>query len=243
MINKLVLQSVISKYYLNGLVESVKWEIKNNQLLIRFMSPNKDMLGRVTLNSFDLADTDVAIYNTSALNKLINITAGDLILNVSRLNKSSTKLFIADTKYNLEYSLADMMLISTVADIDEPEKYAVEIDLNEEIVAALIKAKGAMSDTDHLIIETSLSFDHDQLINFIIGDDSDHSNKITYSIPCLSNTNISLPFDANVFREILAANKDIEKGKISVNEEGLMKIIFEGEKTTSIYFLVRKNEQ
>ena len=31
MINKLELQSVINKYYLNGLIEAVKWDIKSNR--------------------------------------------------------------------------------------------------------------------------------------------------------------------------------------------------------------------
>ena len=35
MINKSKLQSIISKYYLNGLVQSVRWVTKNNKLSIR----------------------------------------------------------------------------------------------------------------------------------------------------------------------------------------------------------------
>ena len=34
-INKPELQSVISKYYLNGLIESVKWDIKDKHLSIK----------------------------------------------------------------------------------------------------------------------------------------------------------------------------------------------------------------
>ena len=44
MINKLQLQSIISKYYLN-VNESVKWETKDNKLKIDFMSPTKDVIG------------------------------------------------------------------------------------------------------------------------------------------------------------------------------------------------------
>ena len=46
MINKITLQSLISKYYL-GINESVKWSIKNNTLSIDFMSPTKDVIGNV----------------------------------------------------------------------------------------------------------------------------------------------------------------------------------------------------
>jgi hypothetical protein len=36
MINKADLVSIISKYYLNGLIESVKWEIEDQNLTIKF---------------------------------------------------------------------------------------------------------------------------------------------------------------------------------------------------------------
>ena len=41
MINKLDLTGIISKYYLNGLVEAVKWEIKDNHLSIKFTAPDR----------------------------------------------------------------------------------------------------------------------------------------------------------------------------------------------------------
>lgn len=44
MINKVELQSIISKYYLNGLVEVVKWDVKSNKINIKFTSPTKEMI-------------------------------------------------------------------------------------------------------------------------------------------------------------------------------------------------------
>ena len=64
MIQKLLLQSIISKYYL-GVNESVKWIIKNNTLTIAFMSPNEDIIGEVTCSDFQLEDVELAIFNSS----------------------------------------------------------------------------------------------------------------------------------------------------------------------------------
>ena len=36
MINKLDLVSIISKYYLNGMNEKVKWDIQDSKLIIKF---------------------------------------------------------------------------------------------------------------------------------------------------------------------------------------------------------------
>ena len=73
MINKLDLTSIISKYYLSGMNEAVKWEIKDNTLTIKFTAPDRSMLGVVTHSNFDLEDSTIGISNTTQLNKLLQI--------------------------------------------------------------------------------------------------------------------------------------------------------------------------
>ena len=121
MINKLQLQNIISKYYLNGLVESVKWVIKDKKLNIRFMSPTRDMLGELEFEELNLGNNELAIFNTSQLNKLISITSGVLLLDITKNNSISTKLNIADAQFNLMYALADVMLINKVSKVEEPK--------------------------------------------------------------------------------------------------------------------------
>ena len=66
MISKIQLQSIIDKYYL-GLNESVKWVIKDNNLSIDFMTPTKDVIGKVTCNNFDMEDGSISIYDTKKI--------------------------------------------------------------------------------------------------------------------------------------------------------------------------------
>ena len=80
MINKLDLTSTISKYYLNAMIEAVKWEIKDNKLSVKFTSPTKEMIGEVTHDKFDLENANIGISNTTQLLKLIGITYGDVLL-------------------------------------------------------------------------------------------------------------------------------------------------------------------
>ena len=80
MITKNKLQSIISKYYLGGKVESVKWKVKDGKLDIDFMAPTKDMIGKVVFKGMPLEDSIIAISNTTQLNKLIGITNGYLEL-------------------------------------------------------------------------------------------------------------------------------------------------------------------
>ena len=94
MINKLDLTSVISKYYLNGMIEPVKWDIKDEELTIKFNAPTKDMIGKVVFKGIPLEDSTIAISNTTQLNKLIGITNGYLELSYIKINKFITKLII-----------------------------------------------------------------------------------------------------------------------------------------------------
>ena len=59
MINKLVLQAAINKYYL-GENESVKWNIENKTLTINFMSINKEVIGKIVCQNIDIEDCELA---------------------------------------------------------------------------------------------------------------------------------------------------------------------------------------
>ena len=81
MVNKLVLQSVINKYYL-GENESVKWKIKDKTLTIDFMSVNKEVIGKITHTNFDVEDSELAIFDTKKLLNVLGITQGDLMFSL-----------------------------------------------------------------------------------------------------------------------------------------------------------------
>ena len=138
MVNKLVLQSVINKYYL-GENESVKWVIKDNILTINFNSPNKEVIGNIVCNSFKLEDCNLIIFNTKKLSNLLKITAGDLLLELEKTNNICTKLFVSDPDFKLSYALADPLVLGKVGTVNEPD-WEVVLNLTKEDVANLVKA-------------------------------------------------------------------------------------------------------
>ena len=71
MVKKEYIQNIISKYNLDGNVETVKWEIKDNTIIIKFISNNKDLVGIVTASELDIKKCDLAIFDTQKLLKLI----------------------------------------------------------------------------------------------------------------------------------------------------------------------------
>ena len=157
MISKLTLQSIINKYYL-GLNESVKWSTNDRNLEIDFMSPTRDVIGKVTCNDFDLEDSNLAIFDTKKLQSLINICSGELLLELEKTNVVATKLKISDMNFNLTYALADPLLIGKVGTVNEAE-WVVELDLSIEDIDNLIKAKSALQDIDNMLLTTTMDLD------------------------------------------------------------------------------------
>jgi hypothetical protein len=241
MVNKLVLQSVINKYYL-GENESVKWKIKDKTLTIDFMSVSKEVIGNITHTNFDVEDSELAIFDTKKFLNLLGITQGDLIFTLEKGKSVYTKLHFADSAFNLTYALADPLLISKVATVTEPQWDAV-LPLEKEYVDNLVKAKSALAGVGLLTISVDKDLNGDDMCIFTFGDEQGHNNKITYQMyGKIKQQPVNIPFNSDMFKNILQANKDLEEGSIYLNYEGLMKIEFKSENTTSTYFMVRREE-
>ena len=242
MIQKLLLQSLISKYYL-GINESVKWVIKDNALSIGFMSPGDDIIGEVVCSDFQLEDVELAIFNTNKLKNLTAITNGELILKINKENKLATKLKISDASFNLEFALSDPLLIRTPKKVKEYD-YEIIMTLDPEEITHLIKARSALSDSSLLRIGTVRDLDNNSIVNFTFGEGDSYSDKIVYQKTGEINSELSsgIPFDSNAFKNILNANKDADVGYIRLFSGGLLNLSFEKETIKSNYYMVRKED-
>ncbi len=241
MVNKLILQSVINKYYL-GENESVKWQIKDKTLTIDFMSVNKEVIGKIIHSNFDVEDSELAIFDTKKLLNLLSITQGDLIFELEKGKSVYTKMKFADASFNLTYALADPLLIGKVGSATEPEWDAV-LPLEKEYVDNLVKAKNALTGIGLMTVSVEVDLNGDNMCLFTFGDEQGHNNKITYQMyGTITPQQIEIPFNSDMFRNILKENKDLESGHIFLNYQGLMKLQFNSEDTLSIYYMVRKEE-
>jgi hypothetical protein len=241
MVNKLILQSVINKYYL-GENESVRWKINNKTLTIDFMSINKEVIGKIVHNNIDIEDSELAIFDTKKLLNLLGITQGDLMFTLEKGKSVYIKMHFADNSFNLTYALADPLLIGKVASVTEPEWDAC-LTLEKEHVDNLVKAKNALTGIGSMTISVDLDLNGDNICLFTFGDEQGHNNKITYQLyGKIRQEKVEIPFNSDMFRNILKENKDLEEGYIWLSYQGLMKLEFKSEDTTSTYYMVRKEE-
>lgn len=250
MIDKLNLVSIISKYHLNGMVEAVRWDIKEQNLSIGFNSPSKEMIGNIEFTGFPLEDSTIALSNTTQLNKLVAITNGYVELSYRKQHNLITKLIISDNNYTLDYSLADLMLIPKAGGLQIEPEFSEIAKIDNESISAIVKAKGALADTDTVVIRYNPNDDSEDRIEMCFAGNIQHSNKVSFFIP---DVNVSEKFkqlekeehphyNSNMIKEIMYCNKDMVSGRMSISLEGIMKIEFEGENLKSTYYLVSKEK-
>lgn len=242
MIAKTYLQSIISKYYMENLIDSTKWVIKDNQLTIDFISPNKNLVGKIVVDNFIFTDAEFGVYDTTKLNKLISITGKDIHLEAAKVGRKCTKLIISDNHFNVIYTLADTMLISKVPQVEEP-KYEIEAILENDDILAIIRAKTALVDTNVVYIQPYETIDGKNQLEFVFGNNDEFSNKISYYISQISKNNSPQPYkvsyDSEILKLVMNANKEISRGKLYLSLNGLMKLEFENNNIKSTYFLIQ----
>lgn len=246
MLNKLKFQSIITKYFLGEKVTAAIWNIKDNKLTIEFTTPAKEILGKITCNEFDLKDSKLAIYNTKQLKDLIAIMGAEVTLSLEGRDKSYTKLNIGDESFNISYALADLMVIPKInfetALKNNPTKWEVTIDLTVEDIANMIKGKNA-SGVEDMRVTTKEGLIEDYITEIIFGENNHHSNKVIYKIDSVTTEGgIELPFNSDIFKEIINNNKDMDSGKMWVSKLGMMKLEFKSEELETLYYIPRMAE-
>ena len=94
------------------------------------------------------------------------------------------------------------------------------------------------------MVSTQEDPDRGTVIEFVFGDLNNFSNKIKFIVDedIEIKKEIKLPFNSDAFKNILSANKDFEDGKLSLTEEGFMKLEFQSEDIKTLYYMVRKED-
>ena len=239
--NKQILTSIIDKYHLGGTVESVKWIIKDKNIVINFITPFKNLVGKITSSNIDLEDSEIGIYNTSQFVKLVKIMDNYIVLKLNKSERGTPlELTLADNQYDLNYYLSDLNLIETVPNINEPETYDATLSINNEFIEKFVNAKKALGDIKQFIIKTEYDENEGTQLVVTIGEGNGYANKIKFKNNCESLFGLNeIPFPADMMLEVLKANSDTTDGKIEISQEGLMKLTFKEDSIESIYYLVR----
>jgi len=242
MINKKVISDIVSKYSLGNNIEKVKWVITDEKLLIHFINPSKNLSGYIDYRKeIGLKPGDYGIFNTSTLIKMLNILDGDILINATR-----EKLNLADTNYDIKFNLADPNVTPETPDFNNPalndESFKVSFSVTDEFITRFVKSKDALSELDTFTVETRDGFNGKELV-FTVGTNITNTIEFTVENATINESFGPIPFDSNLFKEILKANKDYHSGEIRINKKGLLDAhLHHGDSLYTGYYLVRRQE-
>ena len=238
MINKKVISDIVSKYSLGNNIEKVKWVITDDKFTINFINDSKNLVGYVEYRKdIGLKKGDYGIFNPSQLIKCLNILDGDILVDAT-----TSKLNMADTNYDIKFNLADPAVIPNVPDINDSDDWSVSFSISDEFITRFVKSKDALSELDTFTVETRDGFNGEELV-FTVGTNITNTIEFTVENATINESFKAVPFDSNLLKEILKANRTYHSGEIRINKKGLLDAhLHHGDDLYTGYYLVRRQE-
>ena len=237
--NKQKLTRFISKYYLNGIVNSVILNSKQNKISVRFVSGDKTLLGELEMDKWPFEDAEVGIYSTDQFLKLLNVLDDDINLGIDKAGDKSISLKVTDSSSVVNYMLSDTSIISKPPSLKTIPEFELGINITPQVINKFISGKGALSETDKFTVITD-----GVNTKIVIGYATINTNRVTIPVTTTKVKDIdNITFNANIFKELLSANKECESATFEISSEGLSKIVFKIDDYSATYYVVPVQDQ
>lgn len=225
----------VQKYNLAGLVESVKWETKDDVLTTSFISDDKSVLGTVSLKDFGYGSATFGVYDTTKLTKMLGVLSDDIDFDITSTEGKAISLKFKDNSSSVNYMLADLSVIPAVPDLKQLPEFDITINLDDTFINRFIRAKSALADENNFTFTCK-----DGKGQIILGYSNINTNRISIDVDCVCAGDVDeISFSANFLKEILVANKDAKDATLKISSQGLAHISFEVEDYKSDYYLVQ----
>ena len=232
--NKHSLNRFIEKYYLGGNCSSVVINSKGDSLSTRFITGDKNLLGELSMTGWNFDEADLGVYNTEQLVKLLSVLSENITMNLTKAGDKAVALKISDTKSDVNYMLSDLSVISSPPNLKSVPDFEVKIKVDKSFMSKFVAGKGALTDTDNFTVITD-----DDGVKVVIGYAEINTNRVTLPVETESYDKIeNVSFNANLFRDVLVANKECESATLEVSSQGLARINFKIDEYDATYYLV-----
>ena len=232
--NKHILTRFISKYNLNGNVSSVVINSKDDTLSTRFITGDKSLLGELKLANWTFEDANLGVYDTEQFSKLLDVLSDDIEIKLKSFDTKAVALEVSDDYAKINYMLSDLSVINRPPELKQLPEFQVKIKVDTKFITKFIAGKGALPDTDTFTVITD-----DDNVKIVIGYSAINTNRVTLPVETETFEDINrVSFNANLFKEVLSANKECESALLEVSEQGLSRISFNIDDYSVVYYLV-----
>ena len=232
--DKYKLTRFIDKYHLGGNVNAVVINSKGDTLSTRFITGDKALLGELEMNSWSFQDTELGVYDTEQLSRLLGVLDDDVSLNLTQSGDKAIALEISDQYSKVNFMLSDKSVINQPPALKGIPEFQLKIKVDTSFITRFIGGKSALPDTDTFTVITS-----DDGVKLVIGYSSINTNRVTIPVETETYEDIDkVSFNANLFKDVLVANKECETATLEVSEKGLSRINFKVDQYDVTYYLV-----
>ena len=235
--NKSGLKRFIQKYNLNGNVNSVRWKSSDNKLITSFVTPDKTLLGTVSMDGFNFESTELGVYYTDQLQKLLGVVGDTVDLNLTKVDDRAVSMNVTDGGVSVDFVLSDLSVISEPPTLKRLPEFGTSIKVDAKFIDTFIKGVSSLSDVDTFSI-----INKNGKCSVVIGYSKTNTNRVTIPVECdTCDLTEIISFDANLFKEVLVANKECTSATLEVSNEGLSRIRFKVDEYDSLYHIVKSS--
>ena len=228
------LDKFIQKYNLGGNVNSVKWKSDGATLSTSFVTPDKSLLGNVKVDKFSFDSSELGIYQTDQLKSLIGVLGDDISLDLTSAGDRAVSLNVKNGAISIDYVLSDLSVIPDPPALKRLPEFGTKIKLDTKFINTFVKGKAALSDIDTFTILNGKSG-----VEVVIGYSSTNTNRVNIPVETeTSDLNTPISFNANLFKEVLVANRECTSATLEVSTEGLARVNFKVDDYDSTYYVV-----
>jgi hypothetical protein len=240
--NKKTIETFITKYNLGGLIEKVRWTVKDKTLRVTAITSDKKFLVSVTQKKFEeLTDTAFGVMDSNKFKTLLGAIAENASINL-QLDPNDQRVLAVDVddgKSECSLPCAHLDVLDKEPTVKQLPSYDVEIKLTDEFIERFRVAKAALSEID---LFTLVMNKKKQILQMVLGYNRNLTNRIALQIDTLpgkDTVKAPISFSAKNLKEVLAANTESKDAILKVSEAGLAFVEFDTPEFQSQYYMIK----
>lgn len=238
--NKTNFLDFIDKYTIGGEVQRIAISSEGGSLSTEFCTEDKTLIGMMEYENIGVPDCEFGIFNTKNLVKVLKIFQNQVDFEIVRNAEAIPyKLKISDEVLKGMFILASADVIPEIPSFKGEPNWDFEMDLTPSFIRNFKKGISALGDSANDFVSVAFNNnggDLEVIINHSSDDDTDqviipaNVEDIDFLEP--------LRFNGTRMESIFSANSNYSNGKISVSQQGLMKVEFSSKTYNVKYYLI-----
>lgn len=236
--NRSVLLGFINRYNVVESKTGVKWTFDEKQCRVGFTSDNKDLYGEVICKDFPFIKTQIGIFDTDTLVRLLKIAGDSVDVSLHTANGRTVALGFEDGVNKFNFPLANLAAVGKgmdQANLPDPE---ITFDLDNTTASTITGAYSALKEP-----RFTVNSDFPDKVRITIGGTEVHEASVSVDVETTTYQSLlSMSFKADYLKNIIDANKGDGTVSCGVLSHGLFIYTYEDEDFKATYWLPRASQ-